>query len=225
MLSPNQLQAKLEKSIAIMRQPRVKMGLVMKEFGKVAKTFGRLVEPDITLCRPGCHHCCYCMPVLLSKLEFEFVQRAVKFNFFRGGAWVREYGEKWNEFSKIYGTTHEATLEAWRGMRIPCPMLDEEQRTCLIYENRPIVCRIRWAPAFFLADCFSGSPLFEMFEGPAQASSYEMGDPLVKIRGPRLKSPLRHFVENTLKDIDKWVFNFQGKPAPLVETIESSSTA
>jgi hypothetical protein len=221
MLSFDQLQAKVGKSISIIRRPRVKHGLMMKEFGKIATNFGRWVHPPDTVCVTGCHHCCFCMPVLKSKLEFDYVQSAAKFAFLHTGAWMRKYQTVWEKFSEIFGATHEATLGAWRGARIPCPMLDLDDKVCKIYEHRPIECRIRWTPQFFLADCFPGTPSFQMLDGPAQASSFEMSDPLIPRSTPKPpKSPVHTIIENTLKDIDKWAFNYVGKPRPLIETIE-----
>lgn len=225
MLSFDQLQAKVGKSISIIRRPHVKHGLIMKEFGKIAKNFGRWIQPTDTICAPGCHHCCFCMPVLKSKLEFDYVQTAVKFNFLLTGPWMRKYHPIWEKFIKILGPTSEATLDAWRGAKIPCPMLNEE-KMCSIYENRPISCRIRWTPPYFLADCFPGSPIFPMLDGPAQASTFEMSDPLIPAFLPKPpKSPVHALIERTLKDIDKWTFNYVGQPRPLIETIESFSVA
>ena len=225
MLSFEQVQTKVAKSIDIIRRPHTKHGLIMKEFGKIIKTFGRWVEPFETVCVAGCHHCCLCMPVLKSKLEFDYVKSAVKFNFLQTGAWMRKYRPIWEKFSKIFGPTNEATLSAWRGMRIPCPMLNED-KMCSIYDHRPVVCRLRWTPGFFLADCFAGSPMFQMLDGPAQASTWEMSDPLIPMTRPRPpKSPIHMLVDNTLRDIDKWAFNYAGKPAPLIETIELISVA
>jgi Fe-S-cluster containining protein len=221
MLSFDQVQAKIEKSVSIIRRPHAKHGLVMREFGKIAKTLGRWVHPPDTICMAGCHHCCFRMPVLKSKLEFDFVASEAKFAFIHTGPWMRKYQDKWTKFSEIFGPTSEATLDAWRGAKIPCPMLNLEDRKCAIYECRPIECRIRWAPQFFLADCFPGSPRFHMLDGPAQASSFEMSDPLVQSVPPRApKTPIQHMIENLLRDIDKWTFNFVGKPRPLLETIE-----
>jgi Fe-S-cluster containining protein len=226
MLPFDQLQMKLGKSVQIIRQPHTKIGVIIKEFGKIAMNFGRWVEPHESMCVHGCCHCCYGMPVLNSKLEFDYVQKEVKFNFFQTGPWMRKHGDKWREFAKIFGPTNKATLAAWRGAQIPCPMLNEEERVCVIYDNRPISCRIRWTPQYFLSDCFASSPIFQMMDGPAQASAMEISDPLIP-SGPQRppESPVVQIINNTLRDIDQWVFNFVGKPRPLIETIELLSGA
>ena len=225
MLPFEQLQMKVGKSISIIRQTNVKIAIVMREFHKIITNFGRWVEPPGTMCAPGCHHCCFGMPVLRSKLEFDYVQKGAKFNFLQTSPWMRRYKDKWLEFAKVFGSTSKATQAAWRGMRIPCPMLNGE-RQCSIHENRPVACRIRWTPQYFLSDCFPGSPIFPMMDGPVQASTYELSEPLVPHGWQRPpESPVDQIINNTLRDIDKWVFNFVGKPRPLIETIESSFEA
>lgn len=219
MLSFEQLQERVSKPLGIMKSPRVKRGLLMREFAKILKAFGSWVRPYHTTCMDGCDFCCYRMPILKSRFEFEFVQTAVQLNLTRTGPWLEKYGPVWDRFSKIFGPTSRATEDAWRGARIPCPLL--ENRRCAIYENRPSICRMRWTPEFFLADCFPGTPLFPMSDGATKVSAYEMSDPLIEMPRPRAPEPPHlKLVDNTLKDIDKWVYNYVGKPKPLIDALE-----
>jgi len=220
MLSFDQLQNKVSKPMGIIRQPRAKRGVIMKEFSKIMRAFGEWLKPNETACMFGCTFCCYGMPVLKSKLEFELVQSAVKFHFVQTEPWLRKHGRKWDKFAGILGPTNRVTLNAWRGMKIPCPMLREDDRACGIYESRPIVCRMRWTPEFFLSDCFPGTPIFPMLDGPAQASAFEISDPFIPRSNPRVEPPFLKLVENTLKDIDKWVYNYVGKPKPLIDAVK-----
>ncbi|MET3505361.1 YkgJ family cysteine cluster protein [Halalkalibacter oceani] len=99
-------------------------------------------------CALGCDHCCY-FPIIVTRLEVKLMLKVIK-------GWPAERRQRMAAQIDGYLTTYQAELaelveldfrenpafkERYKQKNLPCIMLDQETRTCMAYEIRPIPCR------------------------------------------------------------------------------------
>lgn len=108
--------------------------------------------PGIILCRPGCHACCH-GPFDISVADAELIREAVAAlpDPVRTAVGVRAAAQtaRMRQSAPDLGVTLDVSLLSEQTLdglceamaEEPCPCLDEAGR-CLIYEARPMVCRV-----------------------------------------------------------------------------------
>lgn len=124
---------------------------------EVDAVFKRVEEahPECVKCRPGCSDCCHAM-FDLSLVEALYLNG--KFNQAFGGqrrsdlldrcgeADREAYRIKRDVFRKSReGAKAAEVMELIGKARVRCPLLDEEDR-CVLYEHRPVTCRLYGVP-------------------------------------------------------------------------------
>ena len=121
-------------------------------FGKV-----REAHPTKVRCAQGCSDCCYAM-FDLSLVEAMALNRAFNDNFGFGPARssiLEAAGESDRQAVRLKrgfynlaksGAPEEEVLRQAAQARIRCPLLNEDD-VCLLYDMRPITCRVYGAPA------------------------------------------------------------------------------
>ena len=123
---------------------------VSQVFTKVSSEFSEEVK-----CKAGCDDCCHALFDLTfvealyikekfdelynGKARHEITERASTVD--RGLAKMKKEAYKRHEA----GTPDDAIIEAISKMRVRCPLLGEEGK-CLMYEHRPIACRVYGIP-------------------------------------------------------------------------------
>lgn len=120
-------------------------------FAKLAAQF-----PDCVKCHKGCDSCCYAL-FDLSLVEAMYINQAFS-QAFDYGAKRSEILTKASDIDRkltrlkrdLYnqekkGTSKEELMLEAAKLRMPCPLLNADQ-TCLLYEKRPITCRIYGIP-------------------------------------------------------------------------------
>lgn len=121
--------------------------------GLLAQVDGEIEEIESELgvrpsCALGCDHCCY-FPIILTRLEVKLMLKVIK-------SWPAARRQRIAAQIDRYVTTYQAELaelaeldfrenpafkESYKQKNLPCIMLDQETRTCMAYEIRPIPCR------------------------------------------------------------------------------------
>ncbi len=124
---------------------------------KADQAFKKVTEqfPDCVSCKIGCADCCHAL-FDLSLIEALYINHQFNKNF--DGQTRERLLEKANRADrKIYkikrqahkdfeaGKTEAEILEKMAGIKVRCPMLDDENR-CEIYQFRPITCRLYGIP-------------------------------------------------------------------------------
>jgi Fe-S-cluster containining protein len=84
-------------------------------------------------CKAGCASCCY-HPLLITILEAIPIYGALV----EAGRWTPSFKEKLTKASTM---TSGLSFQVWLLSKIACPLLDENKR-CMIYEERPFHCRV-----------------------------------------------------------------------------------
>lgn len=119
-------------------------------FQKVQQEYNECVA-----CKVGCSDCCHALfdltliEAMFIKSQFDKIipQEARKEIIERAGAADRKVYKLKRKASKEYqeGRTETEILEEMAGQRVPCPLLDSENR-CELYDSRPITCRLYGIP-------------------------------------------------------------------------------
>ncbi|GFH62711.1 MAG: conserved hypothetical protein [Candidatus Desulfovibrio kirbyi] len=116
----------------------------------------RAAHPDRVLCREGCGDCCHAL-FDLSLVEAMYVKRAFEQAFAHGpqrSAILARASETDRALTRLKrgffqkeknGLPQEKILACAAQTRLSCPLLDANAR-CLLYEARPITCRIYGVP-------------------------------------------------------------------------------
>lgn len=120
--------------------------------------FARIAEqyPDGVKCRPGCADCCYAL-FDLSLVEAMYINRAFV-NAFATGRQRSDIVERASDLDRRLtklkrdmfraeknGEDVGAIMAEAATMRARCPLLNDE-RTCMLYDARPITCRLYGVP-------------------------------------------------------------------------------
>ncbi|MDR3358510.1 MAG: YkgJ family cysteine cluster protein [Desulfovibrio sp.] len=121
--------------------------------------FARVREnsPGLVRCREGCSDCCHAL-FDLSLVEAMYINRAFLAAFDHGPrrssimARAARTDRDLTRFKRdMYraeknGEPPAAILARAAGLKVPCPLLDDDNR-CLLYAARPITCRVYGVPA------------------------------------------------------------------------------
>ncbi|MCG8470792.1 MAG: YkgJ family cysteine cluster protein [Desulfobacterales bacterium] len=126
------------------------VGQVEKVFAKVQGDF-----PSEVKCKAGCDDCCHALfdltlvealyikskfdETYTGKARYEITERSNKAD----RALTKLKKEAFKRHEK--GESDEVIIESISKMRMRCPLLGEES-TCLLYEHRPIACRVYGIP-------------------------------------------------------------------------------
>lgn len=113
-------------------------------------------HPDCVTCHEGCSDCCHAL-FDLSLVEAMYLNRAFQKKFGYGperSAIVERASEVDRRLARVKrdlfreekeGRPTETILREAAGMRMRCPLLDDNDR-CVLYEARPITCRAYGVP-------------------------------------------------------------------------------
>jgi Fe-S-cluster containining protein len=101
-------------------------------------------------CRIGCFFCCYQIPYGLSTLEYLYLYEGicqVKANTLFLKSLLNSCENLSLDFLELANSTktgisEETILERYSKRLIACPFLDKTSKLCLIYDFRPLVCRM-----------------------------------------------------------------------------------
>lgn len=123
-------------------------------FQRVQNEFGQCVS-----CVKGCDDCCHAL-FDLSLVEAMYLNRAFQ-NAFDYGPKRSEILNRASEIDRKLtklkrdlfqkekkGEAKEALIEEAARLRMPCPLLDSD-KTCMLYEQRPLTCRLYGIPTEF----------------------------------------------------------------------------
>ena len=122
------------------------------------KIFAKLAEqfPDCVKCQKGCDSCCYAL-FDLSLVEAMYINQAFVESFDYGArrseilTKAADIDRKLTRLKRdLYrkeknGVSKEDLMQEAAKLRMPCPLLSEE-KTCLLYDKRPITCRVYGIP-------------------------------------------------------------------------------
>lgn len=122
------------------------------------RLFARIASqyPDCVTCRPGCSDCCHAL-FDLSLVEAMHINEAFRKNFDYGpqrSAILERASRQDRELTRLKremyhneknGTPVGEIFDKAGGVRMRCPLLDDDNR-CLMYDERPITCRIYGVP-------------------------------------------------------------------------------
>ena len=112
--------------------------------------------PGCVTCRPGCSDCCHAL-FDLSVVEAMYINSAFKNKFDYGplrSAILERASREDRELTRIKremykneknGSPVDEIMGKASCLRMRCPLLDENER-CLMYEDRPITCRLYGVP-------------------------------------------------------------------------------
>lgn len=165
-------------------------------FAKIASSC-----PDMVTCRKGCSDCCHAL-FDLSLVEAMYINRAFNAAFPPGPqrseiiTRASEIDRKLTRFKRELfraeknGTDAEDIMAQAAHMKVPCPLLDTagETDSCLLYNDRPITCRLYGVPTDIAGHghvCgFSGftqgksypSVHLDKIQTSLEALSHEIGD-------------------------------------------------
>lgn len=137
-----------------MAQPRQTLSEILAELGELRQqadaSFALVARehPQAVACRPGCTDCCHAlfdltpMESLALALAFMELSRNPRRE-------ARRRGEKAagifdQTLAQAFGQQGEDRLKVLSEARVPCPLLQEDR--CLLYEHRPITCRLYGMP-------------------------------------------------------------------------------
>ena len=120
-------------------------------FGRVRGAF-----PQCVVCKEGCSDCCHAL-FDLSLVEAMYINRAIESAFGHGpqrSAILERASDLDRRATRIKrelyraekdGESPEAIMSVAAKVKMRCPLLDDEDR-CLMYEARPITCRLYGVP-------------------------------------------------------------------------------
>ncbi|MDR3362841.1 MAG: YkgJ family cysteine cluster protein [Desulfovibrio sp.] len=113
-------------------------------------------HPDCVLCHEGCSDCCHAL-FDLPLVEAVYFKRAFDAAFGHGAqrsAILKRASETDRKLTRLKrrlfqeekdGQSKEAIMARAAQIKLPCPLLDENDR-CLLYDARPVTCRIYGVP-------------------------------------------------------------------------------
>lgn len=116
----------------------------------------REAQPACVACKEGCSDCCHAL-FDLSLAEAMYLNRAFNRAFGHGperSAILSRAAEIDRRLTRLKrdlfraekdGESPQAILARAAQVKLPCPLLDDDQR-CLLYESRPVTCRIYGVP-------------------------------------------------------------------------------
>lgn len=123
-------------------------GMKIKAFRGILTETKSLLRKEINRfdCPPGCHDCCNRIPIITSRLEYEYLSREIVRNFR-----AKEQGESryssvyriWKKFCNVYGVRHGvpfipiSIVRSWADLDIPCIFHDENG--CML-KDKPVEC-------------------------------------------------------------------------------------
>lgn len=122
-----------------------------KIFNQVSSQFSSCVS-----CKKGCDSCCYAL-FDLSLVEAMYINDAFQKAFDYGptrSSILERAAETDRKLTKIKrdlfkkeksGQSQESILQEAASLRMPCPLLSSD-KTCLLYDHRPITCRVYGIP-------------------------------------------------------------------------------
>lgn len=128
---------------------------IAAEADKVFSRVSELTGPAVS-CKPGCSECCHA-PFDLSFIEALYINQKFRERFPQSmqRAPIEDRADRADrDFHVIKkkafkasenGVPHEQILADLAKERIRCPLLDEEDH-CILYEHRPITCRLYGVP-------------------------------------------------------------------------------
>lgn len=94
-------------------------------------------------CKRGCAHCCHQF-ILVSVPEAMYMVKDL-ISTPQGRKWLQAHSQVFNQQAKLINGISERELGAirnkWFDESTPCAFLDEQTKECVIYQNRPAVCR------------------------------------------------------------------------------------
>ncbi|MCW7755011.1 YkgJ family cysteine cluster protein [Desulfobotulus sp. H1] len=106
-------------------------------------------QPYQTACKPGCSSCCT-RNVVITSLEADFIIQGMSSDnstrlqsaFLNQPALLRLQPRiTMNTMASLYMEGEEPQEDAADPAWWPCPLMDTDQKTCLVYEYRPMACR------------------------------------------------------------------------------------
>ena len=93
----------------------------------------RASDPSLVpACKRGCAYCCYPGNLQISRAEAAAIVEHVE------ASWSDADRASLRKRLEHYQSM--PIMERWNA-RVPCPLLDEQQGTCTVYEVRPLRCR------------------------------------------------------------------------------------
>lgn len=113
-------------------------------------SFARVAEehPQAVACRPGCDDCCHALfdlsPAEALSLALGFLElpRQARREVLRRGEKAAQLFDQ--AMAAAFSQAGEERLRVLSAARAPCPLLD--QGRCLLYERRPLTCRLYGIP-------------------------------------------------------------------------------
>jgi len=105
-------------------------------------------HPQAVACRPGCDDCCHALfdlsPAEALSLALGFLElpRQARREILRRGEKAAQLFDQ--AMAAALAQTGEERLRVLSAARAPCPLLD--QGRCLLYERRPLTCRLYGIP-------------------------------------------------------------------------------
>lgn len=186
-------------------------------------------------CGRGCPACCYRIPVIHSAVEAAYVEKGVKETFSRAKHkkfTAMAADETWTELRREFGLPALRPEEgsasfdgAWEEMGGACPML-EDDGNCIIYERRPVECRLVFSPypcqrPFSQANqTLLMQPVYTLDWAVEQAE--ELLDVIEK-RGFQYERRVGFLkgITDLCRQIDTWVYGREGTSFPLPKILLS----
>lgn len=163
-------------------------------FSSVLKAHG-----DLMPCKPGCDDCCnvffelglieaFVIGGIFRRSAPASVQRRVHSRVEAVEPLFREAKSMLQAISEASPGTDAEIAEAAAKLRLACPM--KEDRTCVIYEYRPITCRLYGAPQD-LGDRVVTCP----------RTRFKLGEPYTVVRVKEINDTLARYSLELLKDL------------------------
>lgn len=98
--------------------------------------------PPLT-CGRGCAHCCY-TGVTLTQLEWDGILNLVREKGIDLNPIIERSRKTVDRIRQVLDSGKDLDQVDWHRLVInqPCPFLNEDQQACMIYEDRPLDCRL-----------------------------------------------------------------------------------
>lgn len=171
---------KLSKAFGIVTSKEATAGLKAKEGDKIFSAFSNLLKKEVTesVCSPNCTECCYRPIYVYTRIEENYVLRALT-DLVKPTAKaaialsLKRLMPKWEELCFDYGMDKVSPPfppdldPPWIDARHPCPLLVDG--LCVVYPRMPLDCRLT---------NHVGDPCFTTYE--AGYSALESGGQLLK---------------------------------------------
>lgn len=181
-------------------------------------------------CKQGCSACC-AEPAYSGVYEFgPIIARLRKMSPARK-AQIRARVDGWYAAMASAKIDLKADIDhRYRALDVMCPLLDPENKTCSVYEQRPVACRGHYLATEDPADCAArahGNTTRNLntlnITGQTLATlvaAYKSGEVLLLATGllPEILRKMWHLVEDTSLDIDAWITGQMSIPAVSTQT-------